>query len=213
MNPSIDQKPPINLPAGALPLWLFIITIITIAYICSFQERQKQLASLQQKQNQIEPANEMPKVFEAKLAGSFPKKDSDTSSENTSSSAHASKTALLFQLIILQTAQRYEIDPALIRAIIMAESGYNPRAVSKMGAQGLMQLMPATAKSLGVVDSFNPEHNIDAGVKYFKKMMDQFDGDINLSLAAYNAGSRKVREHKGVPPIKATQHYIKKVVN
>jgi len=147
----MDQKPPTNLPSGALPLRLFIIAIITIAYICTFQDRQKPLALLHQKQNRIGPANAMPVVIGTKLSGSFPKKDSDTSSENNSSSAHARKTALLFQPIILQTAQRYKIDPALIRAIIIAESGYNPRVVSKRGAQGLMQLMPATAESLGVV--------------------------------------------------------------
>ncbi len=151
MSTSMDQKPPTNLPSGALPLRLFIIAIITIAYICTFQDRQKPLALLHQKQNRIGPANAMPVVIGTKLSGSFPKKDSDTSSENNSSSAHARKTALLFQPIILQTAQRYKIDPALIRAIIMAESGYNPRVVSKRGAQGLMQLMPATAESLGVV--------------------------------------------------------------
>ncbi len=212
MSPSIDQKPPTNLPSRALPFRLFIIAMIVIAYICIFQERQKHLVSLHQKQNIIEPVNEMPVAIGAKLSGSFPKKDSDTSSENTFLSAHVRKTALLFQPIILQTAKRYKIDPALIRAIIMAESGYDPRAVSKKGAQGLMQLMPTTANLLGVVDSFNPEHNIDAGAKYFKQIMNQFEGDVILSLAAYNAGSRRVREHKGVPPIKATQHYIKKVV-
>ncbi len=132
--------------------------------------------------------------------------------QNISRTASGGKTSHLFQSIILKAAQRYEIDPALIRAIIMAESMYNPRAVSKMGAKGLMQLMPATAESLGVVDSFDPEQNIEAGVKYFKQMLDRFDGDVILSLAAYNAGSRKVREYKGVPPIGATRHYIKKVV-
>jgi soluble lytic murein transglycosylase-like protein len=108
-------------------------------------------------------------------------------------------------------AKNYDVDPALVRAIIMAESSYNPRAVSKKGARGLMQLMPKTAEYLGVEDSFNPEHNIDAGVRYFKKLLGQFNGDVKLALAAYNAGSRRVREYKGIPPFKATQHYVKKV--
>jgi len=113
--------------------------------------------------------------------------------------------------IIKKAAARYEIDPALVKAIIMAESNYNPRAVSKMGARGLMQLMPATAEALGVEDSFNPEHNIHAGVRYFRQLLDRFDGNIEFALAAYNAGSRKVRKYNGIPPYRATQIYIEKV--
>ncbi len=117
----------------------------------------------------------------------------------------------LYVSIIIPVANRHKVDPAIVMAMIMAESGYNPRAVSKKGAKGLMQLMPRTAKSLGVVDSFNPEHNINAGVKYFKQLLNQFNGDVKLALAAYNAGSRKVRKYKGVPPYRATKNYIKKV--
>ncbi len=117
----------------------------------------------------------------------------------------------LFNPIIIEVADRHEMDPALIKAIIMAESGHNPKAVSKRGAKGLMQLMPITAKSLGVKDVFDPEHNIKAGVIYFKKLLNQFDGDVKLALAAYNAGSRKVKKYKGIPPFKATKIYIRKV--
>ena len=93
----------------------------------------------------------------------------------------------------------------------MAESGYNPRAISKAGAKGLMQLMPNTAQALGVEDVFNPQQNISGGVRYFKQLMNRFNGDFKLALAAYNAGSKAVRQYKGVPPFKETQHYIKKV--
>jgi soluble lytic murein transglycosylase-like protein len=117
----------------------------------------------------------------------------------------------VFAPIILKAANRYEVDPAIIKAIIMAESGYNPNAVSKSGAIGLMQLMPTTARELGVDDIFNPEQNINAGVRYFKQMLKRFDGNTALALAAYNAGSAKVRKYKGIPPYKATKHYIKKV--
>lgn len=113
--------------------------------------------------------------------------------------------------IIIEVAQRYEIEPALVNAIIMVESGYNPTAISKRGAKGLMQLMPATAEALGVEDSFNPKQNIDGGVRYFKQLVDKFDGDVKLALAAYNAGSRNVRLYQGIPPFKATRFYIKKV--
>jgi soluble lytic murein transglycosylase-like protein len=117
----------------------------------------------------------------------------------------------LFHPIVLRAADRHQVDPALVKAIIMAESGYNPRAISKRGAKGLMQLMPRTARALGVVDIFDPEHNINAGVKYFKHLMNRFDGDTRLALAAYNAGSSKVRQYRGVPPFEATKYYIKKV--
>ena len=117
----------------------------------------------------------------------------------------------LFHPIINKTAIRYQIDPAIIKAIIMAESGYNSRAISQGGAMGLMQLMPETAQELNVEDIFNPKQNIDGGVRYFKQLVNQFSGDLKLALAAYNAGSKAVRHYKGVPPFKETQHYIKKV--
>lgn len=117
----------------------------------------------------------------------------------------------LFHPIILQEADRHEIDPALVKAIIMAESGYNPNAISEKGAKGLMQLMPSTAQALGVEDVFNPQQNISGGVRYFKKLVNRFDGDIKLALAAYNAGSKKVRHYQGIPPYKSTHYYIEKV--
>jgi len=133
------------------------------------------------------------------------------SPERKTVSVHGKKTEASLQPIILQAADRYQVDPALIKAIIMAESSYNPRAISRRGARGLMQLMPKTAEALGVGDSFDPEHNINAGVRYFRKLLNRFDGDIKLALAAYNAGSRKVRKYQGVPPFKATHSYIRKV--
>lgn len=120
--------------------------------------------------------------------------------------------AIPFHGIIVQAAGRYEVDPHLIRAIIFAESGYNPRAKSKKGARGLMQLMPSTARSLGVEDIYDPEENIDGGVRYFRSLLDRFGGDVQLALAAYNAGSRHVRNYEGIPPFKATRHYINKVL-
>lgn len=118
----------------------------------------------------------------------------------------------IYRPIILQAANRYKIEPEIIKAIIMAESGFNPKAVSKVGARGLMQLMPRTAKSLGVEDSFKPDHNIDAGVRYFRQLLDEFDGEIKLALAAYNAGSLNVKKYGGIPPFKATEFYINKVL-
>ena len=121
------------------------------------------------------------------------------------------KKESLYHPIILRAAKRHRVDPALVKAIIMAESGYNAQAVSKRGASGLMQLMPNTAKALGVKNVLDPGHNVNGGVKYFRDLLDQFDDDVKLAVAAYNAGSSKVRKHGDVPPIRATQLYVKKV--
>jgi len=126
-------------------------------------------------------------------------------------SAASVKKSRFYHSIILKAANRYLVDPALVKAIIMAESGYDPQAVSSQGATGLMQLMPKTAEALGVEDAFNPEHNVNAGVRYLKRLLEEFNHDIKLALAAYNAGSSTVKQHQGIPPIKATQHYIKRV--
>lgn len=117
----------------------------------------------------------------------------------------------LYYPIVVKISLKYEVDPLLVKAVIVAESGFNPKAVSRVGAQGLMQLMPRTAKELGVVDSFNPEHNIDGGVKYLKKLLDKYQGNVEIALAAYNAGCRNVRKYRGVPPYKETRKYVKKV--
>jgi len=119
---------------------------------------------------------------------------------------------LLFSTIIESAATRHKIDPTLVKAVIMAESRYNHRAVSKKGAGGLMQLMPHTAKSLGVQDIFNPEDNINGGVRYLKKLLNRFEGDTRLALAAYNAGSRYVRHYGGIPPFLQTRTFVKKVL-
>jgi soluble lytic murein transglycosylase-like protein len=118
----------------------------------------------------------------------------------------------LYYPAIHEAADKYQVDPALIKAIIKAESGYNPEALSHRGAIGLMQLMPSTAKSLGVEDCFNPKHNINGGVKYFSQLLDRFNGNVRLALAAYNAGSRYVKKYRGIPPFKATRIYVKKVI-
>ncbi len=127
-------------------------------------------------------------------------------------SVRIKREEILYGTIIEEAAYRHQVDPALVKAIIMAESGYNAKAISKKGARGLMQLMPKTAEALGVEDSFNPEDNIYGGVEYFGKLLNRFDGNVELALAAYNAGSRKVRKYRGVPPFKATKYYIKKVL-
>jgi soluble lytic murein transglycosylase-like protein len=123
------------------------------------------------------------------------------------------KAEPLYNPIILEAANLHDVDITMVKAIIMAESGYKKSSVSRYGARGLMQLMPATAKSLGVKDIFNPHENIHAGVRYYKSLLKRFNGDEKLALAAYNAGATNVRRYKGVPPFKETRRYIKKVLS
>ena len=114
--------------------------------------------------------------------------------------------------IIDQASERFNLKPSLIKAIIKAESGFDHKAVSKKGAQGLMQLMPDTASEMDVSDSFNPEENIFGGTRYFSKLMERFKNDVKLALAAYNAGPDKVDEHEGIPPFKETETFIQRVM-
>ncbi len=116
------------------------------------------------------------------------------------------------QSIVSQIAKKYEVDENLVNAVIKQESGFNPKATSHCGAMGLMQLMPATAKSLGVKDAYNPVQNIEGGVKYLSNLLKKYNGNTVLALAAYNAGSGAVAKYGGVPPYKETQNYVKNIL-
>lgn len=134
------------------------------------------------------------KIFSSELAS--------TSSGNTDIDA-----------LIEQYSAKNGLDSAFVKAVIKQESGFQPKVTSSCGAMGLMQLMPATANSLGVKDAYDPEQNIAGGTKYLKGLLDRFGGDKSLALAAYNAGPNAVAKYNGIPPYKETQNYVKNIMS
>lgn len=116
-----------------------------------------------------------------------------------------------FDSVIKEASRRYGLSVALIRAIIRTESRFDPMAVSRAGAQGLMQLMPALSRDLGVKDPFDPRQNIMAGTRYLSGLLAEHDGNLALALASYNAGPGNVEKYQGIPPFKETQHYVERI--
>ena len=113
--------------------------------------------------------------------------------------------------IVMEAAEAYDMDPNLIRAVMQAESAFHPYAVSRAGAEGLMQLMPELADEMGVSDAFDPRENIMGGVRYLKRLLDHHNGNIDLALASYNAGPGNVQRYGGVPPFRETRRYVKTI--
>ena len=140
-----------------------------------------------------------------------------TNSANTGSpqagTAHDPNNSTALDAIFEKFASQYRLQPNLLKSVAKMESNFNPLAISKAGAQGIMQLMPKTAASLGVGDPFNPVENIEGGAKYLRQLLDRFDNNIPLALAAYNAGPGTVNKYGGIPPYKETQNYVKKVMD
>jgi hypothetical protein len=114
---------------------------------------------------------------------------------------------------IREISARHGVDATLVESVIRAESAFNPTAVSRTGARGLMQLMPKTAVMLGVRDSFNPRENIDGGVRHLRYLLDRYPGNVALAVAAYNAGESAVDSYRGIPPYTETQQYVQRVLN
>ena len=134
--------------------------------------------------------------------------DSPSSASNTP----ATEATGDFASLINQAAKKYNVNPQLVQAVVKAESNFNPSAVSSAGALGLMQLMPATAAGLGVTNPLDPAQNIEGGVKFLSQLLDHYNGNVRLAVAAYNAGPGAVDRYNGIPPYQETQTYVERVL-
>lgn len=142
----------------------------------------------------------------------------DTDAVGDAASGFSSKldkmlgTSNALEAIFEKAAETYHVDEELLKAMAKAESGFDPNATSKSGAMGIMQLMPSTAKGLGVKDAYDPEQNIMGGAKYIASLLEKYDGNVSYALAAYNAGSGNVDKYGGIPPFEETQNYVTKIL-
>jgi soluble lytic murein transglycosylase-like protein len=168
------------------------------------------LARMMQRVEALEARFSPPPVRQAAPTASFAEA-LDSATTAPPASGPARRTA--YDPLIARASSTYNLPSGLLRAVIQAESDFDPRCVSPAGAQGLMQLMPGTANALGVSNAFDPEQNVMGGAQYLRQQLDRFGGDVRLALAAYNAGPGAVRRHGGVPPFAETQRYITRVLS
>lgn len=220
------MKSPLAFLTGALALIVFNVSLTThavadvYAYHGANGERiltDKRIHDKRYRLVKVYKTRKKPKpVKEAAVTKSAAKQSSSNKSAHNTfqcgNKAFITKQKNAYKNIIRAYAARYGVEEALIYSVVMQESCFNEKALSRAGAIGLMQLMPATASHLKVKDPWNPEQNIHGGVKYLARMLKRFKGNTKFALAAYNAGPGKVERYGGIPPYRETQHYVKKIM-
>jgi len=152
------------------------------------------------------------KVHPDKNRSTFQQATAPRTTGNKNKANSSNTIPVSYANIINSACSRFGVDPSLVHAIVKVESDFNPYAISRKGAMGLMQLMPQTADTMNVRNTFNPDENVEGGVKYLRYLLDRYEGNISLSLAAYNAGETAVKKWGTIPPYKETQEYVKKVL-
>jgi hypothetical protein len=149
----------------------------------------------------------------SKIANLVMREKTEANQSQPNTTRKISQDSTNYHSLVHEKATKYKIDPLLVNAVIKTESNWNEWAISKKGAMGLMQLMPATARELKVSNPFNPEENIEGGVRYLRYLLERFNGDLTLALAAYNAGPTWVEKFGVIPPITETKQYVRKVLS
>lgn len=182
----------------------------TVGYFYKYQDTEKHVIYTDKPRTDVALLSKMKVTVPAKNA---PPLFFNTPYPPTVTSFYSNPNKAKFNNLIAQAAERHQVDAKLVHAVIQAESAYRPDAVSSAGAVGLMQLMPATAIRFGVIDSNNPEQNINGGTRYLRHLMDLFPNSLDLAVAAYNAGENSVLRHNNsIPPYPETQNYVKQVM-
>jgi soluble lytic murein transglycosylase-like protein len=199
----------LGLLIGLVPLWLPAAQMANLNNGFSIRhERREVLGGTTRLYMSSDPAGGYVDVATSDIAGFEPAPPEEQVSTGKPVASQMDLSSIISKA---STASKIEAD--FIASVIRAESGNNPRAVSRKGAQGLMQLMPQTASRMGVSNSFDPAENVDGGVRYLRELLLQYNGDATKALAAYNAGPERVQQYKGVPPYRETQAYVARVIN
>jgi soluble lytic murein transglycosylase-like protein len=199
------------IPAGSSQNFSANTATVRLMYWSNTQHRWKPVPRAAARAARSAAAEVLSQTASSETSASSSAQPTDSESSGTSPAATTLMSSEKVNTAIEAAASRHNVDPNLVRAVIKVESNFNPRAVSRKGAMGLMQLMPDTARQLNVAHPFDANENVDAGVRHLRSLLDSFGGDVRLSLAAYNAGAKAVQRSNGIPANPETRNYVKQI--